>query len=108
MGTMFVSELMEYGLTTAMIDYKVGVMNTDMKLIITTKFDSVSFIKVHGKVYVLCFIQGICELHDASGDLISTLLFNKWDKGKDGELFLSDGLNRYRLNEAGELEVVER
>jgi hypothetical protein len=100
--------LKEFGLTTVNENFKVGVVNKEMEKILSIKYDTVELIKEQSVTYIITTLNGGIELYNATGNLLSTGLYTKWEQNEAGKLFLFNGLTWFKLNEHGELEETEK
>lgn len=100
--------LKEFGLTTVNENFKEGVINQEMKLILSVKYDTVELIKENGLVYIITNLNGGIELYSSAGNMLSTELYTKWEQNEVGKIFLFNGITWFKLNASGELEETER
>ena len=89
-------------------NYKYGVVNREMKRIIPTEFSFLTFVKVHGKTYILAKKNDLTAVYDSKGNTLSTHQFTKWEQDSVGELFLYNDYSWYQLTSTGEIEAVDR
>lgn len=98
----------EFGLILIWENYKAGAINSDMKVVLDPEFTIVEFIKVHGKTWIMGYKDGVTELYDVDGNAISDHQFIKWEWTDTGEFFILNKWGWYRINEDGEMELIER